>query len=62
MKKSVVPTLYTMLPYIIIFTRLRNYGCLKNYKAHHVYLMKLPFMMPLVGHTPGWLGGTYSAP
>jgi uncharacterized membrane protein (DUF106 family) len=56
MKKSFAPSIYTMLPYIIVFTWLRNYGYLKNYIALQGYLIKMPFTLPLGGHVLGWFG------
>jgi uncharacterized membrane protein (DUF106 family) len=56
MSKSLKPMIYTMIPIILIFSWLSQYGYLKSFIELHGYVVVLPFSLPIWGTKLKWLG------
>jgi uncharacterized membrane protein (DUF106 family) len=56
MKGSFKPMMYTMIPIIVVFRWLGQYGPLQKFILDNGYLVSLPFTLPRFGTELGWLG------
>ncbi len=56
MGMSMKPMMYTFIPFIVIFTWLRQYDYLNEFVAQQGYLVALPFALPKFGSAVGWFG------
>jgi uncharacterized membrane protein (DUF106 family) len=54
--KSMKPMLYTMVPIILIFSLLSQYGYVKSFIQVHGCVVSLPFILPIWGSELKWLG------